>query len=217
VEFHIHCQGIPEYINGDKVRLNQILINIICNALKFTNKGSVDVFVEKIIFNTEYSTIKFSVIDTGIGIADNKLEKIFERFEQADKAIKTKYGGSGLGLSISKTLIELQEGRIEVKSRLNIGSTFSFILRFKVPNADEIAEYINLNKTSLICAPDYKNRKILLTEDIELNRKLILKILEATNCKVVCAENGKRCIENLQKNKYDLINNGFGNAGDELV
>jgi signal transduction histidine kinase/DNA-binding response OmpR family regulator/HPt (histidine-containing phosphotransfer) domain-containing protein len=207
LRFNIDKIGIlPEYIIGDKVRLIQILTNLIGNAIKFTEHGSVSLVLGLIKQNKEDCVIKFSVIDTGIGIFEDKIKKIFERYEQAENDTTAKYGGTGLGLSISKSLVELQGSNIEVKSEINKGSTFSFILKFGMPSADETKELINSatikGKTS---KPDLEGMKILLAEDTYINKTLIMKILEGTNCTLDWVENGKFCLEKLKSKTYDLI------------
>ena len=126
---------IPSCLLGDQQRLRQILMNLLGNAIKFTDKGEVTVKLEKIAgeLSPEKCNIKFSVSDTGIGIPDDKLQHVFERFSQADSSVTRKFGGTGLGLAISKKLVELMGGEIAVQSEVGIGSCFSFSLQFGVP------------------------------------------------------------------------------------
>jgi signal transduction histidine kinase len=196
-----NIDAVPEFLKGYKVRMSQITTNIIGNAIKFTEVGNVSSSMEIINKTTDHCSIKFSVIDTGIGIPKNKLNVIFKRFEQAESDTNVKYGGTGLGLSISKNLVELQGGIMEVDSEVNKGSKFSFTMPFKLPSHNEIENFINLNNHNKSSKPDLNSIKILLAEDTEINRKLILKVLDGTNCTVVCAENGKICIKKLKNKK----------------
>ena len=121
---------------GDPVRLHQIILNLVSNAVKFTSKGKITVSVRLLKEDDETVTIEFAVSDTGIGIPENKMEKIFENFQQASSDTSRLYGGTGLGLAIVKQLVESQGGTIHVKSKIDEGSTFSFTLSFKKTNAD---------------------------------------------------------------------------------
>ena len=122
--------NIPEVIMGDVVRLHQIIINLVSNAIKFTSDGSITIDVKTLSNNDDFITIEFSVSDTGIGIEKNNIEKIFENFQQAHSQTSRIYGGTGLGLAIVKQLVEAQGGSISVQSVENEGSVFSFILQF---------------------------------------------------------------------------------------
>ncbi len=127
---------IPEVLVGDAIHLHQILLNLLSNALKFTAKGIIIVAVRLINEDKEKATIEFSITDTGIGIAEDNLENIFENFQQATSSISRIYGGTGLGLAICKQLVEKQGGTISVKSKINEGSTFSFTLSFQKTNTE---------------------------------------------------------------------------------
>lgn len=190
---------------GDPVRLNQILINLISNALKFTNKGGICVNVNCTHKEEDQLIITFEVIDTGIGIAEEKLDTIFESFSQADDSVTRKYGGTGLGLAISKQLVELQYGSISVTSVENFGTTFSFSIPYQQgENKDLIIEQQHSQETQ----HDYKTLesvKILLVEDNDINRMYAANILKKWSCKLDTAENGYIAIEKLKKGNYDLI------------
>src|SRR5664280_66427 len=127
---------IPEVLVGDPVRLHQIILNLVSNAVKFTSKGKISVTVKLVSEDDEKVTIQFSISDTGIGIAKDKMDKIFENFQQASSGTARLYGGTGLGLAIVKQLVDPQNGTISVKSRIDVGSTFSFILPFQKTKAD---------------------------------------------------------------------------------
>lgn len=191
---------IPEVLLGDKVRLHQILLNLLGNALKFTTKGKIIVAVRLLNEDEETATIEFAITDTGIGIADDELEYIFENFQQATSSSSRIFGGTGLGLGICKQLVEKQGGTISVKSKINEGATFSFTLSFKKTNAEIKSEIIELKLDDEI-----KIIKVLLVEDIKLNQLLMKIILDDFNFKYDIADNGKIAIEKLQTESYDII------------
>ena len=191
---------IPVVLIGDSVRLHQILLNLLSNAVKFTPKGKITVAVRLLKEDNENATIEFAITDTGIGIPEDKLESIFENFQQATSSISLAFGGTGLGLAISKQLVEKQGGTIVVKSKVNEGSTFSFTLSFQKPNGankEESAE-VELEK-------EIKDIKILVVEDIKLNQLLMRTILDDFKFKYDIADNGKIAIEKMQTETYDII------------
>jgi CheY-like chemotaxis protein len=191
---------IPEVLIGDPARLNQIILNLISNAVKFTTKGKITISVLLLTQDEEKASIKFAVSDTGIGIEENKIANIFENFQQATSDTTRLYGGTGLGLAIVKQLVEPQGGTIHVESKINKGSTFSFILSFqKTVNKAESAQKITDLNTEI------KNIKILVAEDMALNQLLMRTILEDFGFECDIASNGKLAIEKLGKNSYDLI------------
>lgn len=192
---------VENQLIGDKNRLNQILINIVGNAIKFTEKGKIELRVS--IQKTEdgYCYLNFCVEDTGIGINEAKLKYIFDRFSQAEVSTTRKFGGTGLGLSISKELIELQLGSIDVKSKENEGTTFSFIIPYKINHSD-ILSFNKNNRAELI---ETSSKNILLCEDNELNQKLIKTIFEKTKHTIQIANNGMEALELLRNDTFDLI------------
>ena len=193
-------KNIPEVLIGDPVRLHQIILNLISNAVKFTSSGKITVGVRLISENNENATIEFMVSDTGIGIAENKLENIFENFQQASSGTSRLYGGTGLGLAIVKQLVEPQGGIIHVKSKIKEGSTFSFTLTFKKTN-----EEVNLEIEPEEINKEIRTVKILVVEDIPLNQLLMKTILDDLGFDRDIAENGKIAIEKLKINSYDII------------
>lgn len=192
--------NIPEILVGDPVRLHQIILNLVSNAVKFTNKGEIMVNVHLIAEDSHKATIQFSITDTGIGIKDTKIEKIFQNFQQATSETSRLFGGTGLGLAIVKQLVEAQKGNIEVKSEIGKGSTFSFSLDFNKTSADTVLEpeIIELNT-------DIKDIKILVVEDMELNQLLMKTILDDFGFKCEIAANGKIAIQKLQSRTFDII------------
>ncbi len=193
-------KNIPEVLIGDPVRLHQIILNLISNAVKFTSSGKITVSVRLVSENNEKATIEFMVSDTGIGIAENKLENIFENFQQASSGTSRLYGGTGLGLAIVKQLVEPQGGTIHVKSKIKEGSTFSFTLTFKKTN-----EEVNLEIEPEEINKETRTVKILVVEDIPLNQLLMKTILDDLGFDRDVAENGKIAIEKLKINSYDII------------
>ncbi|MDD4921114.1 MAG: ATP-binding protein [Bacteroidales bacterium] len=191
---------IPDVLVGDPVRLHQIILNLVSNAVKFTTKGKITVSAHLLSENEEQVTIEFAVTDTGIGIAENKLDNIFENFQQATSGTSRLYGGTGLGLAIVKQLVEAQGGVIHVKSKVGEGSTFSFTLSFKKTNAEAETELEIVESDTEI-----KNIKVLVAEDIALNQLLMKTILDDFGFERDIAENGKIAIEKLQNTAYDII------------
>jgi PAS domain S-box-containing protein len=191
---------IPEILLGDSVRLHQILINLLSNALKFTAKGKITLSVNLLNENEEKVTLEIKVTDTGIGIPKNKIATIFENFEQAHDITSSLYGGTGLGLAIVKQLVEKQGGIISVKSKVDEGTTFSFTLSFEKTNAEVALENEEAQYETEI-AP----LKILVVEDIKLNQLLMKTILDDFNFVWDIADNGKIAIEKLLNNSYDII------------
>jgi PAS domain S-box-containing protein len=203
-DLEIDCsvdETIPTTLLGDPTRLNQILLNLANNAVKFTTSGSVNIIVEQSISTDAESTILFKIADTGIGIPKEKIDMIFDRFTQANSDTTRKYGGTGLGLSISKSLVELQNGELSVESVPDQGSTFAFTITYK-----KVKEEINKNKNGnnglLISA---KKAHLLLVEDNILNQKLALRVLEKFGFTSDLAQNGRIATEKVRDNKYDLI------------
>lgn len=195
---------IEDKLIGDPTRLNQILINLVGNAIKFTEKGSVAVDAKLVSNYKDLIEIEFCITDTGIGIAGDKMETIFESFNQATNDTTRKFGGSGLGLTITKKLIELQGGSINVKSELEKGSEFSFILSYKKQNDNQKLEKESITSDEI--SPNFlRNQKILMAEDILINQLLAKKIFNKWNCEIDIAFNGKFAIEKLKKEQYDLI------------
>jgi PAS domain S-box-containing protein len=191
---------IPEVLVGDPVRLHQIILNLVSNAVKFTSKGKISVTVKLVSEDDEKVTIQFSISDTGIGIAKDKMDKIFENFQQASSGTARLYGGTGLGLAIVKQLVEPQHGTISVKSKIDVGSTFSFVLPFQKTKADVeiVPQLVELD-------PGITNIKVLVAEDIALNQLLMRTLLDEFGFECDIATNGKIAIEMLQAKSYDII------------
>jgi len=192
--------SIPVMLVGDSVRLNQIFLNLMSNAVKFTHKGKITISIKLLSQDEVKATIEFAITDTGIGIAENKTDTIFNVFEQAEIGTSNSYGGSGLGLSIVKKLVESQGGSIGLKSKEGEGSTFSFILPFEktTMKLESKPEVFKLDS-------EIKNMRVLVAEDVALNQLLIQMILNDFGFEHEVVANGKIAIEKLQTNTYDII------------
>lgn len=199
------AKDVPYHLVGDPVRLNQVLVNLINNAIKFTEKGHVKLSTELLKQNDNKALIRFSVQDTGIGISGDKLESIFDSFTQASSDTTRKYGGTGLGLTIVKTIVELQEGEISVKSEVGKGATFIIDLPFEIsrkqpgeePEAEDVSGFEEIQ--------NLKNVRVLMAEDNEINQELAKFIFIDLGWKLDIADNGLIALEKLQKNPYDIV------------
>jgi signal transduction histidine kinase/ActR/RegA family two-component response regulator len=187
---------------GDPTRLKQILINLISNAIKFTQKGSIELDVRLAEVNKEQLNFSCKVSDTGIGLSDEQLKNIFSPFSQADNSTTRKYGGTGLGLTIVKQLCELMNGDINVESILNTGSYFSFNLIYRKPEHD----YAETSDNSALTESTHLSfKRILLVEDNRINQIVATKILTKLNLTADIAANGIEAIDKLNLAAYDLI------------
>jgi PAS domain S-box-containing protein len=189
---------------GDPVRLNQVLINLISNAVKFTHSGSITVSCSTERLQKDTCWVRFEITDTGIGIPSEKLNTIFESFSQADASVTRKYGGSGLGLTIVKQLVELQNGKITVRSEENSGSTFIVLIPYAIGKANTIFTSTLASRK----AQDNtftKRLNVLLVEDNDINRLYAKSILTNWQCEVDIAENGLVAIEKVKSGDYDLV------------
>ncbi|MBC8059783.1 MAG: response regulator [Clostridiaceae bacterium] len=186
---------------GDSNRLRQILINLLGNALKFTQEGEIKVTVKKVEEEKDKLSVAIAVSDTGIGISEEKIESIFESFKQADNSTTRRFGGTGLGLSIVKNLVNLMGGKITVQSELGKGSEFNFYLPFEIHEESESPSLVIEKGEN----PRVLGLKILVAEDNKINRKIINTYLEKLSCKVDLAENGSLAVELFENNTYDLI------------
>ncbi|NVN94061.1 MAG: PAS domain S-box protein [Bacteroidetes bacterium] len=193
-------KNIPEVLLGDPVRLHQIILNLVSNAVKFTTKGKITVSVRLLSEDDKTVTIQFSIKDTGIGIAQGKLEKIFDNFQQASSGTSRLYGGTGLGLAIVKQLVEAQNGSIYVKSVIGEGSTFGFTLSFQKTKAEVESDDMLLELDAEI-----KNINVLVVEDIALNQLLMKTLLDEFGFGCDIASNGIIAIEKLKINSYSVI------------
>ncbi|WKL04864.1 ATP-binding protein [Paenibacillus amylolyticus] len=197
--------SIPEFMVGDAIRIRQILVNLVGNALKFTDQGSIDVAVDIIKGRKpEDSVLDFVVQDTGIGIPADKLDQLFQSFSQLHPVINRKYGGTGLGLVISKRLVEIMGGSISVESIEGEGSTF----RFAVPaasvdaSAEQTASQFHHDRTR---QSDKVAMRILVAEDHPVNRKILREYLEKLGYQADVCTNGVEAIDAISQNAYDIV------------
>ena len=203
LQFVVRISGeIPDGIMGDPNRLTQILVNLLGNAFKFTNEGSVILEVDLARPGNENVFLRFTVKDSGIGIPSDKLEAIFKRFGQATADTTRKYGGAGLGLTISKQLVDLQKGSIQVESVEGEGTTFTVEIPYKIVGTTELSTNGQKSESDIFKS---KQVKILVTEDNPMNRRILELQFENWGIIPDQAENGRVAIEMLRKKAYDLI------------
>lgn len=190
---------------GDPVRLNQILINLLSNALKFTQEGRIQISAQIEKIDARHALLKIDVSDTGIGIAKDKLKRIFESFSQADASVTRKYGGTGLGLTIVKQLVKLQRGTIKVVSEEGKGSVFSATLPYLIGKPQDITELTARATEDQSQKETLSQLKILLVEDNEINQLYASTILRSWKCETTVAENGVVALERLKSTVFDVI------------
>ena len=196
LEFSLeYDSNLNEYYYGDKLRISQVLINILHNAVKFTNTGYVKLKVQQ----KDKDHLNFEIEDSGIGITKKEQKNIFNSFVQGDISSSKKYKGTGLGLAITKELIELMDGKISIKSKKDIGTTFSFFIKLKNSTKEE---YFN----PIIEKPDFTNKKILLVEDNKINQQIITALLKGTKAQVKIAFCGHEAIDIIKEtSSFNLI------------
>lgn len=204
IKLYIYVDAsIPQILFGDSARLSQILLNLVGNAIKFTDSGEVKISANCVSETDQDVLCEFVVEDTGIGIASERLPYIFERFTQESVETNRAYGGTGLGLTISKYLVELQGGKIWVTSEKGKGSVFTFQLKFKKQSAKSSFNYQQPEGEN---APEkFRKLSILLAEDVLLNQRLVVKIMEKWGHDLEIAENGKVAVDKVKEKNYDLI------------
>lgn len=193
-------EDLPNAVIGDPIRLGQILTNLISNAVKFTKEGKVIISATLVEREKDYTVVDFEVKDTGIGIAPDKIESIFESFTQASSDTTRKFGGSGLGLTISKRLLELLGSKITVKSELGKGSVFSFSIKFKSSTKQLSPILANIQDIRSL-----KGTRILIAEDNQINVLLARQFMKQWDVDCDVAENGLIAYELIQTNNYDLV------------
>ncbi|MFC4211211.1 PAS domain S-box protein [Pedobacter lithocola] len=199
---NFHFDGnINKVLIGDPYRLNQILLNLMTNAVKFTEKGSVDLICKVIADKPNSQVIHFSVVDTGIGMEESFVKHLFEKFSQEYESVSRKYGGTGLGMSICKELVEQMGGEIFVESKKGVGSTISFIIEFQKGATEDMPE-----KAETEFSEDFLvGRKVLVTDDNDLNRLVASILLLDYGATVMVAENGEIAIDMISKENFDVI------------
>jgi len=202
IEFILEIEdNVPPNLMVDSLRLNQILMNLLSNAIKFTERGYVKLKVSVLQKHNDKVKLKYSVEDSGIGVPADRLSKIFESFEQAEEDTVSKYGGTGLGLTIVKKLTELKGGELTVSSQLGKGSTFNFINWHTI--AAKPVEKMS-SKPDKVLSP-FNNITVLVAEDNMVNQFMLSKMLKDWNVEVEMVDNGRKLIEKLKVKKYDLV------------
>ena len=187
----------PEWLMIDPLRVRQILFNLVSNAIKFTHQGEVKIHVDSTLLEQDRHSIRISIQDTGIGMSKSQLKNLFQRFAQADVSITRQYGGSGLGLEISRNLARLMGGDISVESSEGHGSTFTYIWPARATTP------------SIVCLPskplDQESYRILLVDDNATNRKVIGAMLDSVGHQVTLAVQGEEALEKLGHTEFDLV------------
>ncbi len=210
LEIHTNIDSsVPDVVIGDKERLIQILMNLTSNAIKFTEQGGVTISVNVTNRTDRTASFLFSVKDTGIGIKEEKLSTIFQRFEQAETDTTRKYGGTGLGLAIVKNLVEMQGGNIRVLSEEGNGSEFEFNITYEVRD-DIMLDFITSYNKNTVPVINNKNTqlsnvKILAAEDNKMNQMLLKMLFEQWQLNIEIVENGEIATEKLMNGNYDLV------------
>ncbi len=204
-------EQVPPYLKGDAIRLTQIILNLVNNAIKFTEKGGVRVKVKVIEQSPHLARLQFEVKDTGIGIERDKLKIIFDRFQQIDSTPNRQQGGTGLGLSIVRQLVQLQGGDIKVSSKVGVGSTFTFELPFTIPQQVQTPIQAPdptsspLPATSNLDYEQLEGLRVLIVEDNPLNQMVTRRLLSQWKVKTTVAVNGKEGVEMVGSRMFDLV------------
>lgn len=199
---------VPRYLCGDAGRLRQVLINLMTNAVKFTDRGAIVLRVQREPTDTEKVRLRFEVQDTGIGIPKDRMDRLFKSFSQVDTSITRRFGGTGLGLAISQNIVKLMGGEIGVESEEGVGSTFWFTIDFQPASepASAIPEGDSGPSTNACALPTLnRSHRVLLVEDNAINQKLASHMLAKQGVEVDVASNGHDAIEMLKLRDYDLV------------
>ena len=198
---------IPKRLVGDDQRLMQVLNNLLSNASKFTPEGGLVELIVNLIDQAQgRCTLQLQVKDTGIGITEAQQQKLFNSFQQADSSTARSYGGTGLGLAISRRIVEMMEGEISVRSEAGHGSTFVFTVNLGLP-IDKSTDASDASTDAGLRVDEFRGKRALLAEDIEINREIIMTIMEPTGLQITCAQNGKEALDAFAKapDDYDVI------------
>ncbi|WP_178983592.1 ATP-binding protein [Winogradskyella helgolandensis] len=197
--------GLPETFVGDQLKISQILINLLGNAIKFTKDGDIWVRASKIDLKDNVYKLRFEIEDNGIGITKEKQDHMFESFSQGSVQINRKYGGTGLGLSIVKGLIQILKGTIHLKSELGKGTTFFFEIPLKYDEVVDKTEVVEVKKVNKMEGLDLSNVKILIVEDNKINQMITKKILNKMNLYCDVVDNGEAAVEQVKEVAYDVV------------
>jgi CheY-like chemotaxis protein/two-component sensor histidine kinase len=206
IDFRLICDDVPAFINSDGQRLLQVLTNLLSNAVKFTpENGRIDFTVRQTgkIDDKGAVTLEFSGRDTGIGRSDEHQKNLFQAFQQGDSSISARYGGTGLGLTISKRIVDLLGGDIRVSSTLGQGSTFTVTVPAQVCDASEYADKDAVSSEDI----DFEGKTLLLVEDVEVNREIVLTLLAPSGIRIIEAENGNEAVKKFEQfsSEIDIV------------
>jgi nitrogen fixation/metabolism regulation signal transduction histidine kinase len=194
-----HAEGIP-LLRGDPLRLGQILLNLVNNAIKFTDSGAVKVSIEEVSRDEQRLILRFAVVDSGIGMNEEQLSRLFQAFSQADTSTTRKYGGTGLGLTIVKNLVELMGGEVVIKSKRDEGTTFTITLHDIALSDEEIKKQVTNNMEVR-----FEKATVLIADDIKLNRDLLSEYLKGTPLEIIEVNDGQEAVEVAKAQDIDLI------------
>jgi signal transduction histidine kinase/DNA-binding NarL/FixJ family response regulator len=198
-------KDLPSYILGDAMRLGQVLGNLLSNAIKFTGKGSINLKIQVINQSEKQVALSFDIEDTGIGMTPEQIQQLFQGFTQSDSSTTREYGGTGLGLFISRKLIHLMGGEIFVESIPNKGSKFTFYMNFELPTEVMISQIRSNSSLQTQQLPSYQGESILLVEDNITNQIVVQKLLKGTGLNIYIANNGQEAVLMSVARQYDLI------------
>lgn len=202
----VKYDDLPEYIIGDQGRIRQVVINLLNNAMKFTDEGAISLDVSLFSNNVGKEYIKFMVRDTGSGIPKDKYEQLFKAFSQVDASSVRNAGGTGLGLSICSALVEMMNGVVEFDSVIGEGSEFWFSIPLLIPTDKELRNLTNINiKNQILLDATFYEARVLLVEDVAVNVFVITEMLEGYGCLVDHAVNGEVAVEMVSEQDYDII------------
>lgn len=195
---------LPTLVYGDMARLRQVLVNLVSNAVKFTNQGGVYLVVSGSEAPGGKMTLEFTVKDTGIGISPDKCHRLFKPFSQLDSSMTRKYGGTGLGLAICKSLVQMMGGEIRVESMEEKGATFVFTIEVSLPEKDDGGE--DEDEFSMNPAMERSRRtRVLVADDHPINQRLMVSMLQKLGCEAAVAEDGESAVELVLKEEFDFV------------
>jgi CheY-like chemotaxis protein len=203
----IDAEHMPKHLLGDPTRISQALLNYANNAIKFTEKGTITIHSRVLEETGESKLIRFEVVDTGIGIKPDQLDRLFTAFEQGDNSTTRQYGGSGLGLAITRNLAKLMGGDAGATSTLGVGSSFWFTVNLKksLNQTPEIRKPLSGGEAETLLLRDYHGSRVLLAEDDPINQEIALEQLRLVGLVVDVADDGLQVVNKAQLNEYDLI------------
>lgn len=211
--FGVHLpQELPHWVQADKTRLKQILFNLVSNGIKFTSQGRIDVFVDTDTAPDCIASVRIRVVDTGIGMSEEAIGRLFQRFSQVESGVDRRFGGAGLGLDISRTLARLMGGELSVSSKPAVGSTFTLQLPLPVcdapplPTPPQAATPLTTSEQDDFPAqPPGRRWRVLVAEDHPVNRKMMAALLGKLECDVTFCENGQVAVDTAQQHPFDLV------------